>query len=172
MISIKQELDQMLKRCLTLHGTTTKEVEVEGKKETVIVPKDEAVRQFIKDLCSDSAADSKEMIAKIQAAWDDKTRALQKELSAQRVEAIGNFIASESTFKSAFFSTTTLGPSDEPVYTNETGNEVRIGSLGEDGKPEQVRVVNPSSRTNVALYLVASDIVRWKTLDLYRGDIS
>jgi hypothetical protein len=164
MTSIKQQLDTMLKRSLSLCGYSLND---KGER----VPKHEAVENFLKTLAADTTS-QKEMADKIIAAWDDKTGTLQKALSAARIEQIGNFIAAESTFKSAFFSTVTLAPDEEPFYVNETLNETRVGAIGDDGTPERVRVVRPQERTAVGLYLVASDIVRVKTQDLYRGDVS
>jgi hypothetical protein len=175
MTSIKQELDQMLTRCLSLHGYVEKEVELaDGKREVQKIGRTEAVKEFIKTLAGDinSKEAMQEAAEKIKAAWADKTGSLQQALNATRVEAVGNFIASESTFKSAFFITITLGPAEEPWYTNETKNEMRVGSIGQDGSPERVRVVLPNYRTAVGLYMVTSDIVRYKTLDIYRGDVS
>lgn len=171
MTSIKQQLDTMLKRCLALHGTTFKEVEKDGQKATVVVPRDEAVREFMKNLASQEP-DPKAMADKIIAAWGDQTGELQKELSAARIEQIGNFIASESTFKETFFRTVTLAPDEQPWFVNETKNEMRVGVIGDDGTPEMVRVVRPQDRTAVGLYLIASDKVRYKTMDIYRGDVS
>lgn len=172
MTSIKEQLDRMAKHCLTLHGTTIQEIEENGEKKIVQVPRDAVVREFLKTLASDSAQSSKEMAEKMIAAWDDQTGNLQKALNATRVEAVSNFIVSESTFRSAYFATETLGPADEPFYTNETGNEVRIGSLGEDGVPEQVRVVHSQARTPIGLFYIASDKVRYKIMDIMRGDVT
>lgn len=164
MTSIKTQLDQMLKRSLTLCGTA---IDKEGK----IVPKDAAVRDFLTTLAA-ATPDPKEQAQMIIDAWGDKTGNLQTALSALRVEQVGNFIAAESTFKSAFFNTVTLAPDEQPTVENTSKNEIRIGSLGEDGKPEQVRVVKSESNYNVGLSFITSDIVRVKTLDLYKGNVA
>jgi len=167
MTSIKQTLDTMLKRCLTLHGTTFQEVD--GKK--VAIGTDEAVREFMKLMASDSTS-PREVADKIIAAWDDKTGALQTSLNAARVTAVGNFIATESVFKSAFFSTVSLQPDEEAFYTNTTQNEQIVGLMGEDGTPERTRVVRSQARTPIGIYALSSKIVRYKTLDIYKGDVS
>ena len=168
MTSIKQQLDSMLKRSLALCGTsyTTDE---QGK--TLQIGKDAAVRNFLTTLAKDDT-DPKVIAAKMVAAWDDKSGELQKALNATRVEAVGNFIAAESTFRSAFYNIITLQPDEEPWYINETGTEVRVGSMGEDGSPEQVRVVKPEAKTAIGLYAIASDWVKYKTMDILRGDVS
>lgn len=168
MTSIKQTLNSMLARQMTLCGFTLEKDEAGN---LVQRPKDAAVRGFLKTLASIDAK-PEEQAKMIIEAWDDKTGQLQQALNSVRVEAVGNFIAAESTFKSAFFSTVTLGPSDEPWYTNETGQEMRILSMGEDGSPEQVRVVKPEARTAIGLYTIASDWFKYKTLDIMKGDVS
>lgn len=156
----------MLRRSLALNGYTYKEVD--GKMQQV--GSDESVRDFLKTLAADTTS-PREVADKMIAAWNDKTGELQKSLNAARVEAVGNFIASESTFRSAFFSTVTLAPDEEFFYTNETLNETRISVMGEDGSPEQVRILKPQDRTSVGIYAVTSDKVRYKTLDIYKGDV-
>ncbi len=161
MTSIQSNLDNMLKRSLTLCGYDLNE---KGEK----VGKHEAVQNFLKTLAADSTSD-KEMADKMIAAWDDKSGTLQRALNAVRLTQIGNFIASDSVFKSAFFSTVTLAPEDQPFYLNESANETRVSLMGDDGSPESVRVVAPQERTAVGLYTVAPDAVRIKTEDIYRG---
>lgn len=163
MTSIQAQLDSLLKRSLTLCGYTYNE---KGER----VGTDEAVKGFLKTLAADTTS-SKEMADQIIAAWDDKTGKLQHALNTARVTNIGNFIASDSTFRSAFFTTVTLQPDEQPFYVNETANETRISAMGDDGTPESVRVVSPQERTAVGLYTIASDIVKIKTEDIYRGDI-
>ena len=159
----------MLSRSLQLEGFTYGKDEKTGA--DIIVPKDGAVKEFLKTLASINP-DPKVQADIMVKAWEDGSGALQKSLNALRVEAVGNFIAAESTFKSAFFETVTLRPDEEPWYTNETGQEMRIGAMGEDGSPEQVRVVKPEAKTAIGLYTVASDWFRYKTLDIMKGDVS
>jgi hypothetical protein len=169
MKSIKQELDAMLKRSLTLCGYTYAKDEATGQE--VVVPKDKAVRDFLTTLASINP-DPRAQADMIIAAWDDTTGLLQKALNSVRTEAVGNFIAAESVFKSAFFETVTLRPDEEPWYTNETGQEARISEMGEDGSPEQVRIVKPQQKAAVGLHTVATDYIRYKTMDIMKGDIS
>ncbi len=171
MTSIKQELDRMLKRSLALCGTTHTEAVVNGEKKMVEVATDKAVKDFMTTLAASTATD-KELCDKLIAAWEDGTGNLQKSLNAARVEMIGNFIVSESTFQAMFFNIIGLAPDEEPYYFNDTRQEVRVGSLGEDGTPERVRIVRSQEKTAVGLYQIASDKVRYRTADIYRGDVS
>lgn len=162
--SIKQQLDAMLKRSLTLCGTT---IDSTGN----FVPTEKAVKHFITQLCT-LDSNPKEVSAAMVAAWEDGTGNLQKALNAVRVEMVGNFIATESTFRSAFFETQTLADNEEPYVENTTLNEIRVGSVGEDGTPEQIHIVKPESKYNVALELIASDVVKYKTRDIYKGNVA
>jgi hypothetical protein len=73
---------------------------------------------------------------------------------------------------SAFFQQTSLQPDEEPYVVNETRNEIRIVPMGEDGYPEQVRILRPQSKTAIALQMLMSDKVTYKILDLYRGRVA
>jgi hypothetical protein len=174
MTSIKQELDRMLQFSIAACGTVAQKAkDADGKDIVVTTDLAAATKKFLTTLASDTdKADPKEIAAKIVAAWDDKTGKLQRELDAIRLEQIGNFIVSESTFRSSFFVIESLGPDEQPWYINETMQEVRVGAMGEDGHPEQVRIVRPQERTNVGLYAIASDKARYKIMDIYRGDVS
>lgn len=162
MTSTQEKLNQMARKAISLQGF---KLDQDGKP----VDLESATREFIKTLAS-LTPDPKEQAKLLIESWSNKDQ--MKQLSAMRLEQVGNYIASESTFQSAFFRTVTLGPSDEPYYENLTKQEIRVKALGEDGKPDQVRVVKPHAKTGIPLYMIASDFVRYKTLDIYKGDVS
>jgi hypothetical protein len=164
MTSIQADLKRMIERGVALHGTTHDE-------NGVLVNSEKANKDFLRQLAS-LAPDPKEQAKIIIAAWDDKTGNLQRQLSSIRVEQVGNFIFAESDFMSMYFESVTLGETEEPVIYNDTENEIRIGAIGEDGTPDQVRVLKPASKYNVGLQFLASQIVKYKTLDLYKGNIA
>lgn len=167
MTSIQSEFKSLLNRCMALHGRT---YEVADNGDLIATPTDAAVRKFLTALCADSQ-DHKEVIAKMKAAWEGD-KEVQTALNAARVWQVGNFIAAESTFRSAYFELVTLKPDEEPWIVNETTNEIRVGSISEDGTPETVRVLKADAKFALGLYMVASDYVKYKTLDLYKGDIT
>ena len=151
---------------MALHGRS---YEVADDGTLNVVPTDAAVRNFLTTLCADSK-DDKEVAEKIKAAWNDPQAQLA--LNGARIWQVGNFIAAESTFRSAYFELVTLKPDEEPWVQNETKNEVRVGSISEDGTPETVRVLKADSKFALGLYMIASDYVKYRTLDLYKGDIT
>jgi hypothetical protein len=166
MTSLQSEFKSLMNRCMALHGRS---YEVADDGTLAVVPTDTAVRNFLTTLCNDSK-DHKEVAERIKAAWNDPQAQLA--LNAARIWQVGNFIAAESTFRSAFFEIVTLRPDEEPWVQNETKNEVRVGSISEDGTPETVRVLKADSKFALGLYMIASDYVKYRTLDLYKGDIT
>lgn len=165
---MKQQLDQMLNRALQIHGHAWRK---DANGQMTAVPADTAVREFITQLAS-LVPDPAEQVRVLTEAWEDKSGNKMRSLNALRAEQVGNFIAADSMWASAFFERVTLLENEEPVYVNETKQEVKVGHMGEDGTPERVRVVKPESRTTIGLRWLASEKVRYKTVDVYRGRIA
>lgn len=165
---MKEQLNQMLNRALQIHGHTYRK---DANGQLVACPADQAVREFITQLAS-ITPDPKEQMKVLIEAWDDKSGEKMKQLCALRVEQVGNFIAAESMWASAFFETVTLQPDEEPYYENTTKMEVKVGHMGEDGSPDRVRVVKPEARTGIGLRFLVSEKVRYKTVDVYRGRVA
>jgi hypothetical protein len=164
MTSLQQNVDNMLKRSLALHGTT---LDADGNPTSI----DKVNKEFLRQLAS-LTPDPEEQKKIIIEAWEDKTGTKMRALNAIRLEQVGNYIAAQSTIGSAFFETVTLKDNEEPHFENDSKNEVKIGSLGEDGKPAQVRVTKPFGRAAVGLAQITSPLVRYKTKDILRGDVS
>lgn len=163
MKSITEQFNKALSRCVTLAGYT---LGPDGMQ----VDYDKAVREFMTTLAKEVPSE-KELAAQIVDAWGDKTGNLQRALCAMRVETVSNFIATESMFMSAFFTTQTLADNEEAYVANDTKNEVRVGHIGEDGTPDRVRILKPESKTAIALRMITSEIVRYKTMDIYKGNV-
>lgn len=164
MTSLQQQLDQMIKRSVTLHGFT---YDTEGN----LLDADKANKEFLRTLAS-LEPDPKEQAKMLVEAWEDKSGTLMRALNAVRVEQVGNYIVSESNFMSAFFEQVTLKDDEEPYVVNDTAQEIRVGHVGEDGTPDHVRVVKPEAKTAIALRFLMSEIVRYKTLDVYKGRVA
>jgi len=158
----KHDIEQVMKRRIALAGYTLDE---NGNQ----LPFDAANREFLTALAS-ASANPKEQAELILAAQTDPEK--RKMLASLRVEQTNNFVFAESTIGASFFEVQTLGPSDEPAYTNYSKNEVRMGYMGEDGSPDTVRVVKAESNGKPALRLLTTPWVQYKTMDLYKGDVS
>jgi hypothetical protein len=166
MLNIKTRLDQMMARATQVHGFTLN-ADDEGRQ--VAVPVTDARNAFMKEM-SEMVPDPTEQAKVLIEAWGNKDK--MTALNELRVEAVGNYIFSDSNFMNMFFDVDTLGDSDEPAYTNDTMQEISIGLMGEDGTPEMVRVVKPEARTTVGLHFISSRVVRYKTLDVYKGRVA
>lgn len=171
MTAIKSEIKSLLSRCMTLHGTSIVPDPADNTK-FIKVPSDKAVKEFMTTLCSDEGGDMKAAAEKIIEAFKDRNSEAARSLNAARVWQVGNFIAAESVFRSAFFELVTLAPDEEPWVVNNTKNETRVTAIGEDGTPDTVRVVRADDKFNIGLYVIASDYVKYRTMDLYKGDIT
>jgi hypothetical protein len=93
-------------------------------------------------------------------------------LAAARIEKINNFVWARPGFMSLWFEEQTLALDEQPFFLNETNNQTAVTMIGEDGTPERNRAVKPQSVTPVPLYLKSTKIERYKTLDLYRGNVA
>lgn len=165
-MTIKERLDQMLRRSTMVHGFTLCN---DGNGNTVRRPVSEARDEFIKNL-RDMEPDPLKAAQLLQEAWDNKDTMLA--LNAVRLEQVGNYIFSESTFMNMFFEINTLAAEDEPFYKNETMQEIAVGRTSEEGTPEMVRIVKPEERTSIALKFLASKKVHYKIVDVYTGNVS
>lgn len=167
---MKKQLDQMLNRAVALHGHTLRQNPATGAWDNC--PSDKAVAEYLTTLAS-IEPDEKKLAEVIVGAWKAGPNSPEMTaLNALRVEQVGNYIAAESMWASAFFERVPLADNEEPYVDNMTSQEIRVGHVGEDGTPDAVRVVKPESRTGIALRFLMSQKVRYKVLDVYRGRVA
>ena len=139
-------------------------------KDGMVVPAEDAKKEFLTMLCG-LTPDPKEQCKIIIEAWADRDK--MAALNAVRVEQVENFIAVMSVFGPAYFESVTLADNEEPFIQNTTRSvEYRINYIGEDGTPDRARVQKPGSKVNIPLRFLESEIIRYKTLDLYKGRIA
>lgn len=168
MTAIQEKVKSMLDRSLALHGVTYRE---DPEKGYITMDAEAARKEFMTALCTIDP-DPVEQCKMLIEAWEkgpDSDQMLS--LNALRIEQVQNYITSESVFMSAFFVQETLQPDEQAEVVNETMNEIRILPMGEDGYPEQVRILRPQSKIPIGLQLLMSDKVTYKINDLYRGRI-
>jgi hypothetical protein len=168
MTSLQQKLKQMLDRSVAIHGTTYRQTE-QG---IVVMDAEAAKKEFMTQLCT-LEPDPAEQCKMLIEAWEKGPDSdMMLSLNAVRVEQVANYIVSESVFMSAFFEQVTLQPDEEAYVVNETQNEIRVSAMGEDGHPDQVRILRPQSKVAIALAFLMSDKVSYKINDLYRGRVA
>lgn len=92
-------------------------------------------------------------------------------LASARIEEINNFVWAFPGFMQYYATEVTLAPDEQPFLINETMQEISVTWIGEDGTPVRQRVIRPQARTPVPLYVLSTAAVRYKTFDVYRGDV-
>jgi hypothetical protein len=169
MTAIQKDMEDLLKRCLTLHGTAL-EWDDQGRPQKV--PADKAVRDFLTTMCKEiTEGDAMATAELIQKAWAKDPDAVRS-LNGARVYHVGNFIAAESMFRQAFFQIETLQLDEEPWIINDTENEMPIVDVSPDGAPQEIRVIKSDAKFAAGLYVIVSRWVKYNTLDIYKGDVS
>ena len=92
-------------------------------------------------------------------------------LASVRAEEVNNFVWAFPGFMQYYANEITLAPDEQPYIVNETLQEIAVTWIGEDGTPVRQRVIRPQARTPVPLYVLSTQAVRYKTFDVYRGDV-
>lgn len=112
-----------------------------------------------------------EMADRIRAAQAGNEEA-RRSLNELRVEMVNNFIWPSLNFASRFFQVKSLGPADRPAVQYETGKEIRVGYIAEDGSPQSFKLTNPTVERLLDLRLLSSDKYGYRLRDLYKGDVA
>lgn len=170
MTSIQQQCDAMLRRSVALQGQGLRVDPATGAitKDSIMA----VTKEFITQLCSVTPDPLKQAEILAAAYRGGKDSEAMQSLNRLRIEQVGNFIAVESMWGSAFFVIETLGEDEEPAVWNEAQHEVRVGHIGEDGRPDEVKILRETAKYTIALRLIASDVIKYKIRDLYRGQIA
>ena len=116
-----------------------------------------------------------ECVVNPKRAWGDPAEATTSKmhaLAAARIEFVNNFVWAKPNFMSWYFQDISLAPDEEPYVVNETMNESAVTFIGEDGTPDREHFVRPQSRTAIPLFFLNTKTARYKTLDLYRGNVA
>ncbi len=92
-------------------------------------------------------------------------------LAAARIEEVNNWVWAFPGFMQFYATDITLAPDEQPYIVNETMQEISVTWIGEDGTPVRQRVIRPQARTPIPLYVLSTTAVRYKTFDVYRGDV-
>lgn len=182
-MTTKDTLQQTLNRRIMLCG------QFRDRSTGQLVSIDEANKKYLTTMCGKNA-DPKKAGSIIHAAHEEWgggkgvfgnlvsldgspiRNTKMHQLCAARIELINNFIVARPNFRSWFFEEVPLADDEQPYIVNETNNEVGIVHIGEDGTPERQRLVRPQARTPLALRIISSLKVRYKTFDVYRGNVA
>lgn len=93
------------------------------------------------------------------------------EVSKIYITRIQNF-ARPMSWAIDFFETVNLAENEVPFYQNETQHAVRVALVGEDGGCRNRHIIKSQEQTQVQLYVLASERVKWKLMDILRGNVA
>jgi hypothetical protein len=116
------------------------------------------------------AKDKAEALNTVRKALDGDKDALRS-LNAIRLTQVDNFVKANSNFLS-FFEVVTLRDDEESAIFNTTQNEIAVGYLAQDGKPQRVKVTVEEAQTRIPLRFLSTKKVNYRTHDIYRGNIA
>jgi hypothetical protein len=107
-----------------------------------------------------------EFLAKVEA--DPEAR---KQFCALQLKTYNNYLIAEMRWMNYFFHVTTLGPADRPMVQNHYDKEVKCYFVGADGRPKQMKLIFDDTETLLPLRIITSPKMKYKAVDLYRGNI-
>lgn len=135
-------------------------------------PLNQAVEEYIGNLIADST-DPKKLEARVafmrQAVNDPK---LQAQLCGLRIEQFQNYLPADTNIMQMLFEVVTLKEDERPAFQNSTKQEIRVGSISQDGEPTRAKVVKPHAEGLIDLGLVTTPKVTYKVMDLYNGRVA
>lgn len=86
-------------------------------------------------------------------------------------ERVNNFIVGQAAWL-PFFEVVNLNPQDDFSFINETGQEIAVAEVGEDGKSRTAQLLRDQDRTPVRHYPLASNELEFPLVDFNRGVIA
>lgn len=87
------------------------------------------------------------------------------------VTRINNYLVPMATALE-FFEIVSLEDNAIPYYENTTETDTRIALVGQDGGTRESRIVKHQSQTQVPLYTLASEKVKYQLMDILRGSVA
>jgi len=95
----------------------------------------------------------------------------RNQLCGIRVETMSNYILASVNIMSMFFEIVNLAEDERPVFQNTTDQEVLIAAIGADGGLTAAKVVKDDDETLISLQWLATQRLRYRAVDIYRGRI-
>ncbi len=139
-------------------------------------PLSESVPAFLKNLITESAELNKPGSDKAKARAEFLARAqedpkLCAQMCAIRVETYNNFILADQNILSFFYEIVNLKDDERPVAQNTTDQEIRVSYIGQDGEPEEVKVVRKDEEALIDLHYLMTKEIKYRKDDIYRGSV-
>jgi hypothetical protein len=103
----------------------------------------------------------------------EKDAILQEELCALRIEQANNYLLADLNIVPFFFNIVNLQNDERPMIQNNTKQNIRVGYTGGDNGPKHlVKIVPVQEEILMNLRWLATEEVRVKKIDIYRGDVT
>ena len=102
---------------------------------------------------------------------NERTVDARAEVNRIFVKRINNFLVPMS-FALEFFEIQSLPDNGQPYYENETDHEVRISLVGQDGGMRESAVVLSRGQTQIPLWTLASEVVKYQLMDILKGTVA
>jgi hypothetical protein len=121
------------------------------------------------------AAEDDPKTQKARADFLDRAKrepAVYGQLCELRVEQFRNYALATQNIINMFYEVVTLGDKDRPAHQNETMQEVAVTYVGQDGAPDDVKIVKPQDELLIPLHLLSTANVRYRKWDIYNGMVA
>lgn len=102
----------------------------------------------------------------------EKDPEARQTLAGMRIESFDNYIMASSNFAGMFFNLVNLANDERPVHLNRTRSEIAVHVIGKKSQPKMIKLTRDESETMVNLIWLATDKVRFDTVDIYSGSIA
>ena len=108
-----------------------------------------------------------EFLAKVQSG----DPAARQQFCALRLETYSNYLYAQMAWIAQYFQVIELADAERPMVQNTYGKEVKAYYVGADGRPNSQVVFKDDTEVVLPLRALATPIMRYKTIDIYRGNI-
>lgn len=97
--------------------------------------------------------------------------AARQQFCALRLEVYSNYLYAQMEWINWYFQVVELAEDERPMVQNTYQKEVKCYYVGQDGRPKSQKVFKDDTELPLPLRVLATPIMRYKTIDLYRGNI-
>jgi len=96
---------------------------------------------------------------------------MQAEVAQIRAVRISNWLAAKSNALT-FFDEQALAPNEVPYVINETGREILVCTIGQDGQPRKTQIARDQTEQQFQIRLLSTEEVEYPLIDVIRGNVA
>lgn len=97
--------------------------------------------------------------------------AAKAQFCALQLKTYNNYLLAEMRWMNYFFVITTLADDGRPMVQNHYDKEIKCYYVGADGRPKDMKLIFDDTETVLPLRAITSPKMKYKAVDLYRGNI-